>query len=314
MPANPIFAGYYDTTSPVVTDVENSPFTNMGETMPRDFTALRFERGTGRPEPPPVPIDLIRGHLHYYRYSVGGPWATWQPDLTIARWTHVPRRISVDTETARPVWFALRQANSGLCQANSDGLVSIENVGALRPGRPLVFALSCTPRKNRSHKAITNSEFVIDGTIAAFRHDSPSDELVAALLPKLPTVTEPELRHALSRLAGPVFPTPAVQLYENGCLRCFHPDDERCWLGEYTVRQDSTSQWLEVSGALFTIRPIQSVPQAVVGDQQAAGISPLRSHSCVKLALDLSHRSVDHLSQLVNVVGNQGFGGVPAAV
>jgi hypothetical protein len=88
----------------------------VGETMPRTFTALRFERGTGTPPPPPTPIDLISGHLHYYRYQVGGPWTTWKPDQTDARWTHVPRRLSVGADTARPVWFALRQANA-------DGLV-----------------------------------------------------------------------------------------------------------------------------------------------------------------------------------------------
>jgi len=37
--------------------------------MPRALTALRFERGTGLPPPPPIPIDLISGHLHYYRYQ-----------------------------------------------------------------------------------------------------------------------------------------------------------------------------------------------------------------------------------------------------
>ena len=46
-----------------MTDAENSLFTNVGETMPRAFTALRFERGTGIPPEPPIPIDLISGHL-----------------------------------------------------------------------------------------------------------------------------------------------------------------------------------------------------------------------------------------------------------
>lgn len=247
MPPDATLAGYYNTTSSDITDAENSLFTNMGETMPRSFTTLRFERGTGTPKSPPVPIDLISGHLHYYRYSVGGPWTTWGPDQTIARWRHVPRRVSVGTDTARPVWYALRYANS-------DGAVTVENVAALQPGAIFGLRIIVHTTKTRSHMAISNSEFVIDGTIAAFHHDPLSDELVAALLSKLPTVTEPDLRHALSRLAGPVFPTPAVQISKNGSLR-INPADDRCWLGEYTVRQDSTSQWPELSGQLFTIRP-----------------------------------------------------------
>ena len=207
----------------------------------RALTALRFERGTGLPPPPPIPIDLISGHLHYYRYQVGGPWTTWKPDQTIARWAHVPRRLPGD-DTARPVWFALRQANA-------DGLVSTSSDGALERGMNFGVRITVHTTKSRSHKAISNSEFVIDGTIAAFHHDQLSDELVAALLPKLPAVTEREFRHALSCCAGPVFPTPAVQIFKNGSVQ-INPADDRCWLGEYTVRQDSTSRWPELTGEL----------------------------------------------------------------
>ena len=249
MPTDALLAGHYNSTSPAETDTENSLFTNVGETMPHEFTALRFERGVSTPPPPPIPIDLISGHPHYYRYQVGGPWTTWKPDQIIARWTRVPRRLSVGTDTARPVWFALRQANA-------DGLVSVSSDHHLEPGANFGVRITVHTPKNRSHKAITNSEFVIDGAIAAFHHDPLSDELVAAVLPKLPSVTERELRHALSCCAGPVFPTPAVQISKNGSLQKISPDDHRCWLGEYTVRQDSTSQWPEITGELFTIRPI----------------------------------------------------------
>jgi hypothetical protein len=109
IPSDALLAGHYNTTSPIVTDTENSLFTNMAETMPRAFTALRFERGAGIPPEPPIPIDLTSGHLHYYRYQVGGLWTTWKPDQTLARWARVPRRLPGD-DTARPVWFALRQS------------------------------------------------------------------------------------------------------------------------------------------------------------------------------------------------------------
>ena len=64
--------------------------------------------------------------------------------------------LSVGTDTARPVWFALRQANT-------DGLVSIQNVDTLRPGAPFGVRIVVHTTNNRSHKAITNSEFVVDG-------------------------------------------------------------------------------------------------------------------------------------------------------
>lgn len=242
-----ILAGHYNSTSPVKTDTENSLYTNMAETIPRAFTTLRFERGIGAPQPPPEPIEPISGHLHYYRYAVDQAWTAWEPDRMLARWSHVPRRLAVGTDTARPVWFALRQANAR-------GVVWVSRDCMLQPEENFGIRVVVHTAKGRSHKAISNSEFVIDGVIAAFHGDSPSNELIAAMLPKLPSVTEAELCEVLGRLAGPVFPTPAVEIALNGAVR-LNPADERCWLGEYTVRQDSTSQWPEVSGELFSLRP-----------------------------------------------------------
>jgi hypothetical protein len=76
-----LLAGHYNSTSAALADTENSLFTNMNETMPSAlFTALRFERGVGTPPPPPKSIDVVSGHLHYYRYTTGGSWTTWEPD------------------------------------------------------------------------------------------------------------------------------------------------------------------------------------------------------------------------------------------
>ena len=76
IPVGAPFAGYYDTTDPGIVDTENSLFTNLPESMPREVTSLRFERGVAAPPAPPVPIDLLLGHLHYYRYQVGGQWTS----------------------------------------------------------------------------------------------------------------------------------------------------------------------------------------------------------------------------------------------
>ena len=111
MPVGAPFAGCYDSTDPGIADAENSLFTNLLESMPGGVSLLRFERGAVAPPAPPVPIALIGGHLHYYRYQVGGQWTRWEPDETIARWDRLPRRLS-DDGSARPVWFALRDANA----------------------------------------------------------------------------------------------------------------------------------------------------------------------------------------------------------
>ena len=190
--------------------------------MPRALTALRFERGTGLPPPPPIPIDLISGHLHYYRYQVGGPWTTWKPDQTIARWAHVPRRLPGD-DTARPVWFALRQANA-------DGLVSTSSDGALERGMNFGVRITVHTTKSRSHKAISNSEFVIDGTIAALHHDQLSDELVAVLLPKLPAVTEREFRHALTAAPGRCSRLPRFKSSRTAPYRSIPPMTAAGWV------------------------------------------------------------------------------------
>ncbi|WIM89439.1 hypothetical protein PT015_08375 [Candidatus Mycobacterium wuenschmannii] len=246
-----LIAGYYYSSSPVVTDTENSLFTNVGETMPRgSFTALSFERGTDAPPEPPCSVDLISGHLHYYRYRVGGSWTSWRAGRTLAQWHHVPRRVSVGTDTARPVWFALREANA-------DGLVVVSNDEDLDPNQNFGLRITVHTTKTASHRPISNSEFVVDGAIAAFHNDPVGDDIVAAVLPRLPGVTEDSLRHALSSCAGPLFPTPAVLIEKNSAVR-ISPADHRCWLGSYSVRQDSTSRWPEFSGELFTLLPIDS--------------------------------------------------------
>ena len=92
-PPGSAFSGYYDSTDLRPSDTENSLFTNLLETMPGGVRFVRFERGFSSPPAPPLPIDLIGGHLHYYRYHFGGSWIAWQADRTLARWDRIPRRL-----------------------------------------------------------------------------------------------------------------------------------------------------------------------------------------------------------------------------
>lgn len=241
------FAGFFDSTDPSIADTENSLFTNLLESMPRGVTSLRFEQGIAGIPAPPVPIDLIGGHLHYYRYTVGGQWTTWEPAETVARWNRVPRRLP-DDGSARPVWFALRDANG-------HRLVWISR-GGLEPRTQfgLRLVVHATPRG--PHNAISYSEKLVDGSIAAFHNDRYSPVLLSTLAPKFPGVTEEELHRALDHPVGPLFETPAIRTTQ-GFVQ-LSPADERCRVGELTIRQDSNSRWPELSGELFTIRPIDS--------------------------------------------------------
>jgi hypothetical protein len=105
--------------------------------------------------------------------------------------------------------------------------------------------------------AISCSEKLVDGTIAAFHSDRYSDVLLSVLAPKLPGVTDEELRRAFDHPVGPLFATPAIIHTKTGFIQ-ISPADERCSLGELTIRKDSTRQWPELSGELFIVRPIDS--------------------------------------------------------
>jgi hypothetical protein len=113
-----------------------------------------------------------------------------------------------------------------------------------------------TTRQRGPRNAISYSEKLEDGTIAAFHNDRYSDVLFSVLAPRFPGVTGEELHRALDHPVGPLFTTPAIHT-KNGSIQ-ISPADERCTLGELTIRQDSATQWPELSGELFTIRPIES--------------------------------------------------------
>ena len=63
-----------------------------------------------------------------------------------------------------------------------------------------------------------------------------------------------EWRHAI----GPLFDTPAIT-HSKAAFVQISPADERCRIGELVICNDSTSQWPELTGELFTIRPAKAV-------------------------------------------------------
>jgi hypothetical protein len=214
--------------------------------MPPAVKALRFEQGAGDIPAPPVPIDLVGGHLHYYRYSMGGSWRTWEPGDVVARWHRVPRRLP-DDGSARPVWFALREALA-------DGAVQ-PPAGVLDPAAQFGVRLTVHATRLGPRNAISYSERLVDGTVAAFHNDRCSAELLQLLAPRFPGVASDDLRRALDCPGGALFDTPAI-LARPGFVQ-ISPADERCRAGELTITPDSESRWPELSGEIFTVRPIR---------------------------------------------------------
>ncbi len=239
------FCGYYDTTDRALVDTENSLFTNLLGEMPKRVRLLRFERGSGRVPEPPDPIDLIGGHLHYYRYEVDGRWTTWAADRTLATWKRLPRRVPADG-SARPAWFALREANA-------KGLIG-PAVGRPHPNSQFGLRATIHATKWGPRNAIANSESVVDGIIASFHNDRYSEKVFSALAPKFPQVGSEELRAALDSPIGPLFDSPAICTKDRFVQ--ISPADELCRIGELMICDDSTGRWPELSGEIFTIRPV----------------------------------------------------------
>jgi hypothetical protein len=209
-----------------------------------DKEALSVQRAN----PEPVPGSSFDCHLHYYRYQVGGEWTEWEPDETLARWDRLPRRLP-DDDSARPVWFALRDANA-------QGLVSMPG-GGLGPRTNFGLRLTVHATNRGPRNAISYSEKLVDGTIAAFHNDRYSGVLLSVLAPKLPGVTDEELRRALDHPVGPSSRPQPSSTRRPASFRSAQLTNVAA-RGELTIRQDSTSKWPELSGELFTVRPVDS--------------------------------------------------------
>jgi hypothetical protein len=240
-------AGTYTTTDDGACDAENRLFTNPGAScFPRNVASIRFERGRGPVPHPPVPIDLVAGHLHHYRYCASSDFQTWERDLVLARWERIPRVVAADG-SARPMWLALRRAAaSGTIEHPGPALAADAPFGV----RITVHATAYGPRS-----APTISETFIDGVIAAFHASAPNARAVAqAVAPKLPGISADELEQLAGlHWTGALFP--GSPFIVKGSFVQLSPCDERCLAGEVTIKPDARSRHVETSGELFTLRP-----------------------------------------------------------
>jgi hypothetical protein len=114
-----------------------------------------------------------------------------------------------------------------------------------------VHATSRGPRQ-----AVTVSESLVDGTIAAFHVGVSADDAAAAaaaLAPRLPGTTETAIAAlAAMRSPGPLFA--ASPFVIKGSYVQINSWDERCQAGQVTIKQDAEGQFPQISGELLTLR------------------------------------------------------------
>lgn len=244
IPAGAALSGMYVTTDPRVCDVQNRLFTNPLDAMPRGVLGVRFERGLGPLPEPPEPVQLVGDHLHYYRYSPGRPWESWQQGEVVAQWERARRRVS-DDGSARPTWLALRQAIA-------ESRVSLSGV-ELGPQDVFGVRIVVHATVRGPSNAIEISERTVDGAIAAFHADAASPGVIEALTRKLPLTKPSDVVTALAQSAGPLFATPAIRV--TGKSVQISPADERCQVGEVSIYpRDAHGVVPELSGELFALR------------------------------------------------------------
>lgn len=243
-----VLSGTYLSTDTSRCDVENRLFTNSGTSVfPNTVRSIRFERGLGPPPEPPAPVGRVGGPLHYYRYCLGGTWQWWEPAALLARWHRVTHRVA-DDGSCRPVWLAMKlAAAAGQVEVLGPAPDDTTPFGV----RIIVHATSRGPRQ-----AVTVSESLVDGTIAAFHVGVSADDAAAAaaaLAPRLLGMRKTEIA-ALAAMSspGPLFA--ASPFVIKGSYVQINPCDERCQVGQVTVRPDAQGQFAQISGELFTLR------------------------------------------------------------
>jgi hypothetical protein len=124
-------------------------------------------------------------------------------------------------------------------------------------GVRVVVVVHATCRGPRQAAAV--SETVVDGIIAAFHaglgHGAAATAVAAALAPRLPGMTVPDLEAlAAGSVPGPLFSSSAFVV--KGAYVQISPCDERCQAGEVTIRPDAGGQYPRISGEIFALRRI----------------------------------------------------------
>ncbi|MFC6287564.1 hypothetical protein ACFP3Q_14350 [Nocardioides sp. GCM10027113] len=244
--ADEALCGYYDSAEDVACDVENRLFTNPGRAIP-PVARLRFERGPGTPPGAPSALDGA-GERAFYEYDVDGRWHHWRPDAVLVSWERLEHRGRSD-DTAKPWWVTMRRGMVG------DQVHRPTEVHQPPEEFGVRLVVHLPAGRRRSAKAV--SEQVVDGVLAAF-HPVPSPAAVAdPLAAALPDEEPEELRLLLDQEPWPLlFTSPALRVSPRGRV-VVSPEDHRCVLGDVAVRDDSTSQGVQLSGALVTVRRVE---------------------------------------------------------
>jgi hypothetical protein len=100
------------------------------------------------------------------------------------------------------------------------------------------------------------SETVIDGALAAFHGPPPSVQPVAEVLTRrFPDTGAGEIERLLG-LDWPGILFRSSPFVQAGSYIQISPCDERCMAGEVSITVDSRGPQVEISGEVFTVRPV----------------------------------------------------------
>lgn len=237
-------AGTYSSTQRLVSDTENTLFTNPGtRAFPANTAAIRWERDLSDPPPPPEPVAEVGYGIHYYRYERSPGFQLWEPDLLLARWSRVPRQLT-DDGSARPMWLALRQA---LVR----GEVSLP-AGTVPEGTRYALRIKINAPTRGPRSAVAASEPLVDGALSALHAGAPRvDAMMIAeiLAPRVGMAPEQLVELVRDRCA--LFPGSPFVL--GGGYLQLSPCDDLCVAGEVSIISNPTIARVETSGELFSV-------------------------------------------------------------
>jgi len=237
-----LFHGIYASLVKDACDVENILFYNvgLGPFVKCSPMGLRFERMFHDPPPPPAPLSEIP--LHYHCYCPAGVKAGfqhWRRRRSLARWNLEVASTEALRSTS-DVWWLLKSQPDKLKIGHGPGLGW--------------FGLSIEIRANSRYRvnAPALMKPLFDGVISAFHsHTGQRIESVTDILSrKLNLSAEQAARHLMSADMAILGARQLLWPWRDSIQ--WNPTDERCVVGELSVRESGISE-VAMVGEIFEV-------------------------------------------------------------
>jgi hypothetical protein len=143
-------------------------------------------------------------------------------------------------------------------RAAAAGQISVSTSAALNNDVPFGIRIIVHAAKDGPRHALTISESLIDGTVAAFHAGAGNAPDIAAVL-AVDTRSWETSRAELEKLAAMSSPGPFFETSPfSGPRAWISPSDDRCFVGEVEIQRNPRGAGTEVSGELFTLRAVMA--------------------------------------------------------